>query len=150
MSKSNSQSKFSNPLLAFTNGASDLAAKAAKVSNTLAAARRDSSGYGTSSSGYGHAPVDYGYSVSYSSSGDEDCCPLVLDPLLLASLLGFVAAATYFLNVVITMVMPGRKRRRRRGVQDAFTEAIKELQWQGSSTIFWLVLAFCFPSFLAE
>ena len=48
-------------------------------------------GYGSHSS-YGHS----GH-ASYSSSGEE-CCPLVLDPLLLAALLGAIAAATYFLQ----------------------------------------------------
>ena len=54
------------------------------------------SSYGSFSSGY----------------GGEPCCPLVLDPLLLSALLGFIAAATYFLSVAITMnIMMARKKR---------------------------------------
>ena len=52
--------------------------------------------------------------VGSSSYGhEEDCCPLVVDPLTLIGLLGGIAAATAFLNVLITMNITGRKRKRR-------------------------------------
>ena len=62
--------------------------------------------------GSGYAGDHYG---SYSGGGG-DCCPLVVDPLTYASLLGFIALATYFLNVLIamSMLMMRRKRRRKR------------------------------------
>ena len=41
----------------------------------------------------------YGHSASYGhGSYGEDCCPPVVDPLMLIALLGFTAAATYFLR----------------------------------------------------
>ena len=60
------------------------------------------SGYGDpyhsdhSTGSYGHSGG--GYSVgSYSGSGyGPECCPLVVDPLLLTALLGFIAGATFF------------------------------------------------------
>lgn len=63
------------------------------------------SGYGHSGGGYhsggGHHDSGYGHSASYGHSSyghDDKCCPLVIDPLLLTALLGFIAAATYFLR----------------------------------------------------
>ena len=59
------------------------------------------SGYGhTSYHSGGHHDSGYGHSASYghSSYGHDQCCPLVIDPLLLTALLGFIAAATYFLR----------------------------------------------------
>ena len=57
----------------------------------------------------------YGHSGSY-SSGHGDCCPLVVDPLTFSALLGFLAAAVYFFQVLIemSMLMMRRKRRRKR------------------------------------
>merc|ERR1712045_615012 len=46
------------------------------------------------------------------SSGGSDCCPPVVDPLTFIALLGFIAAATYFLQQQITMLL-GRRRRKR-------------------------------------
>ena len=56
---------------------------------------------GSHSSGYGDD--HYG---SFSSGGD--CCPLVVDPLTFAALLGFIALATYFFNEQIAMSMLAR------------------------------------------
>ena len=56
----------------------------------------------------------------------------MVDPLLLTALLGFIGAATAFLNTVITMVMPGKKRRRRR----AQTNIIKEGQSRTSPPLY--------------
>ncbi len=67
----------------------------------------DSTGYGTSHSGYGsHGSSSYG-------KKKLECCPLVVDPLALTALLGFLAGATAFLNVLITMNIMGKRRRRR-------------------------------------
>ena len=41
------------------------------------------------------------------ASGHGDCCPPVVDPKTLLTLLGFLAAATYFLNIDITMNIKG-------------------------------------------
>jgi hypothetical protein len=54
-----------------------------------------SSGYG-SSSGYGHS-TGYGHSGGYSSY--HECCPLVVDPKTLCTLLALGAAATYLLQL---------------------------------------------------
>jgi hypothetical protein len=51
------------------------------------------------SSGYGHGH-------------EEPCCPLVVDPLCLLAILGGIAGATYFLQLVIAKTF-GKKRRRR-------------------------------------
>ncbi len=45
--------------------------------------------------------------------GDELCCPLVADPLTVFTLLSFIAFATAFLNVLVTMNIMMRRRRRR-------------------------------------
>ncbi len=78
-----------------------------------------SSGYGTSGygqdDGYGGYQYDehrdhssgYGYSQK-----KVECCELVVDPLSLLALLGFIAFATAFFNVLITMNI-GKKRRKR-------------------------------------
>ena len=55
------------------------------------------------------------------SGGYGDCCPLVVDPLTLAALLGFIAAATAFLNTVITMNIMGRRKRRMREASAAWS-----------------------------
>ena len=55
----------------------------------------------------------FGHHGSY-SSGHGDCCPLVIDPLTYAALLGFLAAAVYFFNVLIEMSMLMMRRRRRK------------------------------------
>ena len=41
-------------------------------------------------------------------SGGGDCCPLVVDPLTFAALIGFIALATYFFNVQIAASMLAR------------------------------------------
>ncbi len=49
------------------------------------------------------------------------CCPAVVDPGLLSTLLGFVALATYLLQqlIVMTLMAGGRKRR---SITDIFLE----------------------------
>ena len=41
-------------------------------------------------------------------SGGGDCCPLVIDPLTYAALIGFIGLATYFFNVQIAASMLAR------------------------------------------
>ena len=57
----------------------------------------------------------YGDHGSYSSGGG-DCCPLVVDPLTYAALIGFIGLATYFFRefIAMSMLMMARKRRRKR------------------------------------
>ena len=55
--------------------------------------------------GYGSYGTDHHGSFS---SGGGDCCPLVVDPLTYAALLGFIALATYFFNVQIAASMLAR------------------------------------------
>ena len=57
---------------------------------------------------------DYSSGASFSSSGESECCPLVVDPLTLFALLSFIGAAVYLLNEQIAMsnlMMAKRKRR---------------------------------------
>ena len=67
----------------------------------------ESYGYGHSTGGYGSTSHG-GYSSGY---GHDDCCPLVVDPLTLTAILGAIAAATAFFNVLITMNITRRKKR---------------------------------------
>ena len=75
-----------------------------------------SGGYGHSSGGYGHSSGGYGHSSGGYSHGGyfDDCCPPVVDPLTFTALMSFLALATYFLRIRITMdlMMAGRKKRR--------------------------------------
>ncbi len=73
-------------------------------------------GYGTTSHGGGHAVASLsGHGSVHSGGGygssDPECCPLVVDPLTLAALLGFIAAATALLQPLITMSLRRRKKR---------------------------------------
>ena len=74
--------------------------------------RASQSSYGHSGSGSG-----YGDHGSYSSGGG-DCCPLVVDPLTYAALIGFIGLATYFFRefIAMSMLMMARKRRRKRDI----------------------------------
>ena len=71
------------------------------------------------SSGYGHSSSGYGHSGSY-SSGYDDCCPPVVDPLTYIALLSFLAAAVYLLNEQIAM--SNLMVRRKREVKNVFIE----------------------------
>ena len=82
------------------------------IPKTFSGGHYGSSGYrDLASRGSGYAGDHYG---SYSGGGD--CCPLVVDPLTYAALLGFLAAAVYFFQVLIemSMLMMAKKRRRKR------------------------------------
>lgn len=59
-----------------------------------------------------------GHGGGYTSS---PCCPLVVDPLTLVTLLAGIAGATFFLNTAITMniVMTPKKKRKRRSAESA-------------------------------
>ena len=93
------------------------------------------SGYGKhSGSGYGHSGYG-GHSGGYGGHGHhsgygkkKECCPLVVDPLTLAALLGSIAVATFFLNTLITMNISKKRRRRRT------TEALEAQEAAGEST----------------
>ena len=45
--------------------------------------------------------------------GHHKCCPLVVDPLCMVIILGGLAYAVYFLNVLITMTLSKRRRKKR-------------------------------------
>ena len=53
-----------------------------------------------------------GYGSESSSGYGSDCCPPVVDPLTFTALLGFIGAATYFLQFTITMLLAKRRRKR--------------------------------------
>jgi hypothetical protein len=63
------------------------------------------------SSGYGHSSYNDGYHNdhygSFSGHG-SGCCPLVVDPLSYAALIGGIALATYFFQIQITNSMLAR------------------------------------------
>ena len=72
-------------------------------------------GYGSHSGGYhsGHSGGGYGHSSGGYGKKDE-CCPLVVDALCLAAILGAIAGAALLLNQVIMLEItpPGRRKRR--------------------------------------
>ncbi len=76
--------------------------------------------YGSTGSGSGYeGGGSAGGSFSGSGSGHgggggmkTPCCPLVVDTLTLAAILGLIAGATAFLNVLITMSLRRRRKRR--------------------------------------
>jgi hypothetical protein len=66
------------------------------------------------SSGYGHSSYNDGYQADHSdhygsfSGHGSGCCPLVVDPLSYAALIGGIALATYFFQIQITNSMLAR------------------------------------------
>ena len=76
------------------------------------------------SSGYGHSSYNDGYHGYHSdhygsfSGHGSGCCPLVVDPLSYAALVGGIALATYFFQIQImnSMLMMARKKRRKRAL----------------------------------
>ena len=69
-------------------------------------------------------------------SKKDKCCPIVVDPLTFTALLGAIAAATAFLNTLITMNIT--KRRRKRAAVGALEEATgitdhSKRKWWGDS-----------------
>ena len=71
----------------------------------------------TAASGYGYGHHEthhdsYGHHGGY-SHGYHDCCPLVVDPLTYAAILGFLAAATYLLQTVIASSALAMARKKR-------------------------------------
>ena len=66
------------------------------------------------SSGYGHSSYSDGYQADHSdhygsfSGHGSGCCPLVVDPLSYAALIGGIALATYFFQIQITNSMLAR------------------------------------------
>ena len=72
------------------------------------------SGYGHSGSGYGgnHKDDHYGGHSGHSGYGHDDkCCPLVVDFLCLAAILGAIAGASILLARVIQIEITGRRKR---------------------------------------
>jgi len=59
-----------------------------------------------------------------------ECCPLVVKPLVVLSLLGLLAFATFFLNILITMNITMRRRRRRR--KRTVAETLSDLAHRGT------------------
>lgn len=77
------------------------------------------SGYG-SHSGYG------GHSGHGGGGYKLQCCPLVVDPLTFTALLGAIAAGTFFLNMLITMNIMMRRRRKRNQEQPHLLDSLLE------------------------
>ena len=71
-------------------------------------------GSGIDRSGYGHDHYG-GHSGYHHHSGYHEvhCCPLVVDPLCLAAILGAIAGATVFLARTFQIELTGRRRRKR-------------------------------------
>ena len=83
-------------------------------------------GYGHHDHGYGHHDHGYGHHHSYK----KECCPLVVDPLTLAALLGALAAASFLLSQVIATTLRKKKRKRRSQIETGI-ERILDLAVSG-------------------
>lgn len=88
--------------------------------------------------------------MSGGGGGGLECCPLVVDPLTFFALIGFIGAATAFLNTVITMNIMMRKRRSIRvpitkvigvNAQTSWSKMIED----GRSTGLWKYCLCCGP-----
>ena len=57
-----------------------------------------------------------------------DCCPLVVDPLTYAALIGFIGLATYFFRefIAMSMLMMARKKRRKREL-NLYSDILNEI-----------------------
>jgi hypothetical protein len=97
-------STYSQVLSASGSGSGDAAASSGTEELV---ALSSGSGYGGHGGHGGHG----GYGGTSYHSVKEPCCPLVVDPLCLLAILGGIAAATYLLNIVITMKLGRRKKR---------------------------------------
>jgi len=80
--------------------------------------------------GYGGHHDDYGHARGHSSYGHDhhdvkECCPLVVDPLSLFSILGLLFGGTAFLNIAITMNITMRRRKRRSSSATSSSPAVE-------------------------
>jgi hypothetical protein len=83
---------------------------------------------------------------SSSYGGKEKCCPLVVDPLALAVLLGFIAAATFFLNNLI-IVNISKKRKKRQAVGNEGSSMGHGSWWVQQAILGKnILLMFCLPA----
>ena len=91
--------------------------------NTFGPNRNSYELYGENTNSYYNRIGNYGENSridaygAYSSYGGG-CCDAVVDPLTYAALLGFLALATYFFQVLIEMSMLAKKRRKRRSIDE--------------------------------
>ena len=78
------------------------------------------------------------YSSGYGHGGHKgaDCCPLVVDPLTVAALLGFIAGAAALLqNLIATTLAAGGGRKKRSSSDDSTSqEPIRSLQGNQKTT----------------
>lgn len=90
--------------------------------------RENSDNYylGSGSSAKAHRSSGGSYSSGYGSS----CCPLVIDPMTLLALLGFLAAAVYLLNelIAMSMLMMARRRKRQEPHLELFMEGKEQVK----------------------
>ena len=89
-------------------------------SSAYVSSRRGEDAYGSlGGGGHGHHG-GHGYK--------EECCPLVIDYLCLALILGSIAAATVFLNQVIQVeiMMVRRRRKREDSFAGIFSNVVRE------------------------
>ncbi len=100
----------------------------------------DQYGYGeqddTSRQDHHYGYGDHGGSHSgYGHHGHKDCCPLVVKPLVVAALLGGLALGTALLNLIVTMTI-GRKRKRRSESKASLVKThVQELMWAGMDNL---------------
>jgi hypothetical protein len=65
-----------------------------------------------------------------------DCCPLVVDPLTYAALIGFIGLATYFFNEFIAMSMLAKRRKKRAfDLNSYFITDVLEVYHEGKPSV---------------
>ena len=93
--------------------------------------------YHVTSTGYSGPSIEisssgHGHYASHDVMYQPECCPLVVDPLTVAALMGFIGAATFFLNTQVTMLLKRKRRRRRRSSSSAAEEWSKIESLEGA------------------
>ena len=94
------------------------------------------------------APKAYvSHSSGYGSSGGDDCCPLVVDPLTFAATLGTIGLSTFLLNTYFTrnsaaILMAATGGRRKRGLLElaSHKNKVSDVFWHGELSTFFILL----------
>ena len=96
-------------------------------------------GYGHSGGGYGGHSGGFSGHSGHSGHGKDECCPLVVDAICLAAILGSIAGASFLLARVIQIeIMTGgrkKKRKRKRSVLPSVSQSFTQFLFEGKSRL---------------
>ena len=94
---------------------------------------------GHSGGGYGGHSGGFSGHSGHSGHGKDECCPLVVDAICLAAILGSIAGASFLLARVIQIeiMTNGRrkKRKRKRSVLPSVSQSFTEFLFEGKSRL---------------